>query len=520
MKCVCPHCGKRIENGKIGFDLTGYIAAQLMMATGFPGLTMNDDNEAAAVRGGIEAVFNGLSKKDRLVFSEEEIWNWTPIPNESAKTVKMWLPFERIRNLFERYNDSAMTGNVIQKALEWMRRGEVTLTCMCFPMILEKEGDGDIRFNLIRSPLDQRPVVEERVCPECGETLSFWAGRYDEICLGILGGPRVSKTTTLTACATAFMRPGGYEGITWEGSNRDAEYKNFKAGALQKYQEGRPIGATQTTKNNIPRLSFCVSVRDKRTGQMAGKLTLTFVDLPGELNNEKGIDALFFERYAHYFENVDYLWYCTDPGELLQLRASAQDNPLVHNLGYEGDKRVLTNDEIKDNMRRVAALLNRNGKQIPVVYILGKTDSELISDSENYTYHLYSRNPGRDYHIAEQPFDIRFFCDEGNRVRNYMISQNPDLIRTLEENFAKHCYVAFSAYGFTPTDAGNDSLYPFNVTVPFMWMLALESKIQITKYIRNWRGTFEPLRYYLNQAPKKELEKDYFNLFIRGAYLE
>ena len=491
-----------------------------MMATGFPGLTMNDDNEAGAVRGGIEAVFNLLSKKDRLVFSEEEIWNWMPIPNESSKTVKMRLPYERIRSLFERYNNSAMNGNVIQKALEWMRRGEVTLACMCFPMILEKEGDGDIRFNLIRSPLDQRPVVEERVCPECGETLSFWAGRYDEICLGILGGPRVSKTTTLTACATAFMRPGGYEGITWEGSNRDTEYRNFKEGALQRYQEGRPIGATLTTKNSIPRLSFCVSVRDKRTGQMAGKLTLTFVDLPGELNNEKGIDALFFERYAQYFENVDYLWYCTDPGELLQLRASAQDNPVVHNLGYEGDKRVLTNDEIKDNMRRVAALLNRNGKQIPVVYILGKTDSELISDSENYMYHLYSRNPGRDYHIAEQPFDIRFFCDEGNRVRNYMIGQNPDLIRTLEENFAKHCYVALSAYGFTPTDAGNDSLYPFNVTVPFMWMLAMESKIQITKYIRNWRGAFEQIRYYLNQAPKKELEKDYFNLFIRGAYLE
>lgn len=518
MDCVCPYCGRKIEEGKIGFDMTEYLRSQLQMAAGFPGLVEEDKSRAVQIRAGIDAVFNNLPAGDHLIFGEEEIWNWKELTGHSSRTVMMAMPMEKLSGLFANPRGiEEKNRDIVRVAGDWLKSGAGILSTMCFPLILEKEGDGDIRFNLIRSPLDQRPVLKKRVCPHCMGTLSFWSGRYKELCLGVLGGPRVSKTTTLTACAYAFMKTGGYQGVTWQGTNMDDEFVQFEKDYMEKYRKGQMIGATKTTQN-IPRVSFCVEVRDPRTHQMGTKLTLTFVDLPGELNNEKGIDDEFFNRYSHYFENLDYLWYCTDPGELLQLSETAENDSSVRELGYEGQKRVLNLREISDNMIRVASLFNRNKKSIPVAYIVGKTDSTLISLPDKLQYHLYAANPGPQHTIATQPFDIRYFCTDAVRVRTYMYNINPDLVNTFEANFPNHCYIAFSAYGFAPSEIQNDNLQPFNVTAPFMWMLALESCIQISKVVARSMGRFERVNYYLKHAAGREQQKDYFNLFVRGPY--
>ena len=524
MDCVCPYCGKKILAGRIGFDFTDYISKQLEMAMGFPGVVTDQEKVSKeSIKGGLQAVFGKLPIEERLVFSEEEIWNLPVISESPSRTVMMNMPFDRLIGLFDVHRKKeGFAKQNIEDSYQWLTRNSQILFSMCFPLILEKEGNGDIRFNLIRTTLDDRPILRKRVCPVCGNNLSFWSGRYREICLGVLGGPRVSKTTTLTACAYAFMKNGGYEGISWQGSRKDQEYIDFEELYLKRYKAGLPIKATKTTEN-VPRVSFRVTIADRKTGTPLEILTLTFVDLPGELNNQNGIDGEFFHRYSHYFQNVDYIWYCTDPGELQQLQGSAEKNEAVRKLGYDLDKTVLSLDAIRDNMIGVSKIFERNGKSIPVALILGKTD--FCSNDDMRQYHLYARKPGSWHRIATNPFDVRYFNDEAVRVRAYMARMNSGLVASFEENFKNHCYIALSAYGYAPTDYDEDEkrsyapLMPFNVTAPFMWMLVLESSIPLTKMAYR-RGKYTQMTHYLRLASKEESRRDYYNLFVRGPYLD
>lgn len=527
MDCVCPHCGKKIKSGNYSFDLTKYIEEQLINATGFfKGITKE---ERMSVQGGIQSLFNSLNDcslsvipmEDRLVYSEEQIWNWPIRSSAPSRVVMMGMPYDKINSLFKKI-PAGMNPGSENAARSWIEDNRDVLITMGFEFILEKQGHGAIRFDLIRSTYNQEPVVRERVCPECGRTLSFWAGRYDEICLGVLGGPRVSKSTTLTACASVFLR--GFKGITWQGHMQDKQYKIFGRDYLEKYREGLPIDATEIGRDNIPRVSFFVTIRDQKTNLLRKELTLTFVDLPGEFNDEKGINAQLFSKYAHYFENVDFLWYCTDPGELLQVNVTADKSELVQELGYDKDKKILSTEEICTNMTLVSGLFNNKVRKVPVAYILGKTDASLISPEEKQQYHLYHPAAGANYASGQGPFDIRFFHGETLPVRQYMFLKNPILINTFERCFEDHCYFAISAYGFSPTK-GSGKLHAFNVTVPFMWMLVLKSYYPITKVIREnrfGRVRSRKVVYYLNNddVPNGEREKDLRNLFIKGLYLE
>ena len=535
MKCVCPYCGKMTESGKIGFDFTEFISNQLKNAMGFPMIKTED---RMGVDQGIQSVFNNLPAKDHLIFTEEEIWNWEKISESPVKTVIMYMPYDRLIQIFSssKEKNGGLAKDSVNKTYQWLMQNSSILCNMCFPLILVKEGSGDIRFNLIRSTFDQKPIVKARVCPACGEQLSFWSGRYPEICLGVLGGPRVSKTTTLTACASAFMKPGGYKGITWQGSKLDKEYIEFSNMYLRKYEAGTPIDATKTTQS-IPRVSFCVNIRDTITNVLEKIITLTFVDLPGELTNEEGINDEFYSRYAQFFENVDYIWYCTDPGELMQNPGSTQKAEL----GYEKDKQILTTEEISDNMMKVSALFKRlqetrpqyiefviNSrntskkeyipKVVPVAYILGKSDSSLCAPMEKKEYRLYPVEPISGHRIAERPFDLQYFTKCCNATRYYMYQKNSVLVNAFEYYFPYHCFIPVSAYGFAPTEEKSDTLRPFNVTAPFMWMLTLESCIKLTRKM-DIKGREKIESYFLQYAHSRVRQKDFtgllYNIYIQ-----
>ena len=522
MDCICPYCGRKIKNGNFGFDLTDYIRDQLLMSVGYPGMTKQTPDPKA----GIKALFSGLSKKDHLISTEREIYGWKRPAGLRQNMVMMEMPYVKICSLFNEYGkgDSQDAIN-IRGSADWIKNNYRLLSAMCFPLILDKEADGDILFNQIRTDFDERPIVKHRVCPECGDRLSFWSGRYKEICLGVLGGPRVSKTTTLTACASAFMDNGGHKGINWTGSKMDPNYIDFEKDCLEQYRKGLPLKATVITEQ-IPRVSFCVTIYDTVINHLTDKMVLTFVDLPGELNNETGINDEFYARYSHYFENVNYIWYCTDPAEILQLAETAEKSDKVKELGYEVGESALSLNDIVSNMMKVSSIFNHSGRSIPVIYILGKTDASLISPMEKFQYHLYAQNPGAAHKIAENPFNVKYFNEEAIRVRTYMQTKNPSLIANFEQYFPNHCYIAFSAYGFNPVqNERNGTTCPprgFNLAAPFMWMMTLESGIKLNKTRKTgmFKKKYENASYYLNRAPKNEAEKDYRNLFIRGPYLE
>ena len=87
----------------------------------------------------------------------------------------------------------------------------------------------------------------------------------------------------------------------------------------------------------IPRLSFRVKVGKK-------KICLTFIDLPGEFNGGKGVSVEVYRRYKHFYDNIDFIWYCTDPGEILQLDGSGKK------LGYDKDDDIISVERLCENM--------------------------------------------------------------------------------------------------------------------------------------------------------------------------
>ena len=173
MDCVCPYCGKKILAGRIGFDFTDYISKQLEMAMGFPGVVTDQEKVSKeSIKGGLQAVFGKLPIEERLVFSEEEIWNLPVISESPSRTVMMNMPFDRLIGLFDVHRKKeGFAKQNIEDSYQWLTRNSQILFSMCFPLILEKEGNGDIRFNLIRTTLDDRPILRKRVCPVCGNNL-------------------------------------------------------------------------------------------------------------------------------------------------------------------------------------------------------------------------------------------------------------------------------------------------------------------------------------------------------------
>lgn len=510
MRNVCPHCGKIIESGEQAFDLTVFLGNQVKRYLN--SRLFKDENDIKRHIQGMERFFNRMKNEAALIFTENDLWNLHSIEpelNTVVKTILFRFPYMKIKNHMEIFlkNDDSL-----QDTYEWFAKKEELMKRMVFKLNLRKMADGNIRFDTIADDFDATPIVRERVCPHegCHGKLSFWAGRYEEICMSVLGGPRVSKTTTLTAMANAFLK--GYQGILWEGSQSDATYADFETSCLARYREGKTIDATEISKNNIPRISFRVTLGN------LGHIVLTFVDLPGELNNEKGINDEMFKRYHHFFDNVDFVWYCTDPAELVGLQVGAQEGNSADKLGYSEGRAALRTAQICNNMNQMQGFFAQAGKVIPVAYILGKTDSELISIADKQQYHLFMDRNMMDANRSADalPLDLESFHREASMVRTYMFQKNPLLVKTFQKNFPESCYFAMSAYGWNPKETEKARTpEAFKCTFPFIWMLACKGYIPIRVQV----GREQRNVYIRNKNCKQKLKDSIlFNLYMKGNY--
>ena len=129
MDCVCPYCGKKILAGRIGFDFTDYISKQLEMAMGFPGVVTDQEKVSKeSIKGGLQAVFGKLPIEERLVFSEEEIWNLPVISESPSRTVMMNMPFDRLIGLFDVHRKKeGFAKQNIEDSYQWLTRNSQIL---------------------------------------------------------------------------------------------------------------------------------------------------------------------------------------------------------------------------------------------------------------------------------------------------------------------------------------------------------------------------------------------------------
>lgn len=506
MKCMCPNCGNIIDNGHLSFDFTEYVRILLkkQMRT-----VDNDDIEE-----GRDILLNAWREKDPILLSESTLWAY-PLSNKyNDNNREKWVDFSVPVDLLlkkQRHFDAFNKNDVDEKVkafTEWLEIHKDEASKQVYPIRLVATGDGDIKFDRIPG------VAEVRKCPFCYSEMSYWAGRYQEWTLTVLGGPRVSKTTAVTSCVAAFMR-GRDSLVSFEGSDKDKGYNLFKRECLDKYEDGLDLGATDINADNIPRVSFRVTV-----GNRNKNICLTFVDVPGEFNNEKGIDARLDERYRKIFNSIDFVWYCTDPGEVQQLQSS---EIVKYNLGYV-DKEVMATNRIKDNMRTLATYFSHSKRKVPVAYIMGKTDSEAISEDDKRQYGLYNSSQPE----VVLPFNVKSFFRRSEKVKKYINSKNNDgLVREFERMFPARCYIATSAYGYNPKNVSANSRperKSYNCKEAFYWMLAIRNCVDVcventTTCFLGFGARTEEVEGKLTELPDELREKTYRNLYMEGNYV-
>lgn len=488
MKCLCQSCGKKIESRELCFDFTEFIHSILTEWVN----SLKADEE---ILRGLDLCFSDWKEESKpFLYSEEKLWELVKNSEGDPCNVLYTFPYQEIKSRMGNKEDER--GDF----WSWIEDNEKTLSQLKHRLWFMKTGEDDaIRFNKVKTA-DGKIVADKRQCPKCGGVMSYWSGRYEEICLAVLGGPRVSKSTTLTACAYAFMNEE--DSIVWEGHKEDEEWQVFKEKYLNRYAAGLKVEPTDTVR--IPRISFRVTLKNQNK-----KYVLTFIDLPGEFNDEKEVKKELYEQYTDFFKNIDFVWYCTDPGEVLQLAGDADSNEEIQKLGYAKDRGIINSESLIANMMNLAPYFH----EVPTAYILGKSDADVISEADRKEYHLFMP----EYEDQEEctVLDVQKFFDESDKVRRYIQKHNKGVLRNFQENFHNRCYIAISAYGYTPKeDMEKQTLTkrPYHCRLPFLWMLAVKGFLDIRASV--------PRRRLFKSVQFEEVEGKLGNLGIEKALEE
>lgn len=525
MKCICPGCGRKVGNGELSFDFTEFIGNEIKAI--LKNLKVNGESTLNDAVNGCEAFFNHSKENIPFLYSETELYNMPKIiddvanelTSDNTKFIEFKLPCEQIVKIL---NEIKQKGTVDKNKIESFEDFKVSLTdnlsvieSKLYKLKLMRVGDGDVKVTRVSNmkTIGRRPIFdlisEERLCPYCSSLVSYWAGRYEEISLTVLGGQRISKTTTLTACADRFINNANGR-IQWEGSESDKAFVDFKNDCLTPYANGEKVKATNTD-SSIPRVSFKVTVGDRC-------FCLTFVDLPGELNGPDGISEQFANDYPFFAKNIDFVWYCTANTEVEELVGEAA----MKSGGFDEEKDMVSVGRLIINMDSHSSYFNAKQRELPVVYVLGKSD--VTSKRDQATYRLFSKEQTDSEKLFLKDIeynlemDLAKFDEISRYMQSYVVAKNRRLLNNFIEKFPHHCFIPTSAYGYNPQErfeikehkikelcrqkgikkADADIITKvesevaemftkkaYNVELPFYWMLALKGYIKVKFNVAN-----------------------------------
>ena len=278
---MCPNCGKKIGDGELRFNLSEVIKDMLKEFVD----ETKKDNEKQELNDGIEYLFNGLqeeltsvqiadildpNKKDIIdgkdsnpaCFSEKELWGmpqYGAVDDDlsSFRTIEFKFPIDRIlkyKGVVEK-NDK---DNITKDLWDFLSNNREKLLNKDHYLRLQKTGDSD--DSICFDKIENYPDIKRR-CPRCLGKMSYWAGRYEEITLSVLGGPRVSKSTAVVACAAAFMsaaKPDPH--IRWELSEEDEGVDEFKKDYERLVARPSRIVYVGPRKVRLPEIEFSESM--------------------------------------------------------------------------------------------------------------------------------------------------------------------------------------------------------------------------------------------------------------------
>lgn len=471
MRCICWNCGKKFESNQLLFKFTNFYKRIISDA-------IEKDN-AQSVREGADRLLESAD----FFESEENLCKLRSANARKNEKAYIFYPFPYAQLLFfkessQRFEDQEDVENFKRWLKDRIKRKNES-----FRLSIVNSGGGDIDIDQVfYEPEDGKASFvdtqdRKRYCPYCKKSVSFLSGRYREIVVSVIGGPRVSKSTAMTACASFFMEKSSRTQIRWEPCVWDTTYEEYEKKCLKPYREGKALQPTDITIENIPKVAFKVTIPNYKE-----TINLMFVDLPGEFNNNEGISTELIENYLDLYKNVDYVWYCTDQGEVEQFEvkeeavSSKEERSLpehIQKLGYENNRVPLKTSIITSNMQ----ILKSHFAKAKVIYILGKSDT--IGKENQERYELYNSNEDEGNAVVQGLiFDVERFFEKNKKVKQYINENNDTLYNCFTDCFKNSCFIATSAYGHLPNDYEQDS-QPYQCGLPFYWMLATAGKMEL-----------------------------------------
>lgn len=514
MECICPYCGKKSKSRELCFDLSEQFKKWKDLY--FVGCTQEEKERFYGAFDGLVNYWHNQGHGPTFYCEAELLAYSGQLTDTGAQGVSRGM-LEILASIWkERLREKR--GEVpaeYRDLLEFIRGN--SFAAQKYMMRLEvqyyKEGDGDVRITAIRDAKGNM-IADQRHCPHCGGVMSYWAGRYPEVVLTVLGGPRISKSTALAACADVFIHDRAACAISWESygvrtvdggevrEKGDKSWIQFEANCLEPYSANRKVAATKTgSMEAIPRFSVLVRIGQKTN------LILTVVDLPGEysLDRERlGVSDAIFKEYQNFYQNVDCVWYCTDELELRQISIRDEDKADQAKYGYSAGRQATPTNELIARMSQLATLFRPN---VPVVFLLGKSDT--IESQGRISSILYrdGYRPGAtgDWLDVEGKqrtiLRAKDFCDRAHQLRAYLREQNLRLIEQFETHFPVHTFLATSNYGhgFREDGTPTGEKRPFQTEAPFLWMLAMLGYLPVSE------GNTE--YYTMNREGRKDADQ-------------
>lgn len=541
MKCLCKHCGNKVESEKLLFDIdeTGEfiecanvgeedrvsfsrICAAVKKVPWNP-MQFSEEELMERVKEEeknetIRSIMITISR-DRFESRVKWIFLYVahilklPVDSEAIplnQLEKAEMVFEYMCKNQEDYEeqygsipsvefyDIVSRDEELQEDFKKFFRGEFHYPRILYqmPVRLYKEGEqGAVRINKIRKQTG-RFLVSHRLCPYCNKKMSIYSGEYEELVLTVLGSGRVSKSTTLSSSIFLFQTRKLRETIpiSIQGSIQDEEWMMFKKDFLTAYEKGKKMPPTQTS-GNIPMFTVVVRLGRKR------KILLTIVDIPGEYNGKDGIDPKVHQQYEALYRNIDCVWYCTDIAEVMQITSDTEYGvQMIEDCGYDRleDGSIyepVRLERLSENMGILSALIP---KEIPVMLIVGKTD--LLKGEERYQdFKLYEPKEIQNWYFKEEGRPMVNGRKLFNRMKGFreFIEQEAgsEFIERFEELYPYHGYCAMSAYGGIPeeTEYGLDT---YLTELPFIWTLVVKGYMEVQDIYQKKRffGTKEIIR--------------------------
>ena len=494
MECVCPHCGKLLQSGKLCFDLTDEVFARIEVL-------YQETYQTSAVPetvSRLKTAWESLHLSPAM-FSEEELLNLTDggDKRELCLFTDDWITrLEAYCHDLDRQKQQLRFREAAQTSFQDVYSGIRSILPKHEP---EEPGIFyDTRDEFLRIPIrvmrkndpNNSIVIDSvtttrntntRYCPLCGGELSRWSGGYPELVLTVVGGPRMGKSTALAACIGYFLQNNGTFGISCREDDQDRGWRDFKTHYIESMERNQPVDPTRTTVEVIPRFTVHLEIIDN-DGQRQ-RLNLTVVDLPGEYDRNGEENATISDEiYRHYqdlYDHVDFIWYCTDQTELEQL--SDENSDTLKAAGHAAQTKPMPTSRRLAKLQSYGNLMRKN---TPALMLLCKSDMIQRNEQDpvlfSDTYQLFEEGTGvRENGKFAPVIEGYNYYDRAYKVREYIRGRNSRLVDGFEAAFPAHTYLATSNYGHNFTDGSSQAKKAYMTEQPLLWMLAVNGYLSI-----------------------------------------